>query len=127
MADDAILVGGGGKDYAEPKELLLRYANRHGLVTGATGTGKTVTLQVLAEGLSAAGVPVVIQDVKGDISGLSRPGDPDGKADEGLRKRAAEIGMGDFAYRQYPVVFWDLFGKAVVEAADNFHQEESRR
>jgi len=111
MADDAILVGGGGKDYAEPKELLLRYANRHGLVTGATGTGKTVTLQVLAEGLSAAGVPVMIQDVKGDISGLSRPGDPDGKADEGLRKRAAEIGMTDFAYRPYPVVFWDLFGK----------------
>lgn len=112
MADDGILVGGGGKDYAEPRELLLRYANRHGLVTGATGTGKTVTLQILAEGLSAAGVPVVIQDVKGDISGLSRPGDPAGKADEALRKRAAEIGMAGFAYRPYPVVFWDLFGKA---------------
>ena len=111
MADDGILVGGGGKDYAEPKTLLLRYANRHGLVTGATGTGKTVTLQILAEGLSAAGVPVVIQDVKGDISGLSRPGDPMAKSDEGLRKRAAEIGMADFAYRQYPVVFWDLFGQ----------------
>ena len=54
-ATTAILVGGGGKDYAEPRELLLRYANRHGLITGATGTGKTVTLQVLAEGLSAAG------------------------------------------------------------------------
>jgi DNA helicase HerA-like ATPase len=111
MADDGILVGGGGKDYAEPKDLLLRYGNRHGLVTGATGTGKTVTLQILAEGLSAAGVPVVIQDVKGDISGLSRPGDPNGKADEALHKRAAQIGMTDFAYRQYPVVFWDLFGK----------------
>ena len=55
------------------EDLLLPYANRHGLITGATGTGKTVTLQILAEGLSAAGVPVVIQDVKGDISGLSRP------------------------------------------------------
>src|SRR6478752_3634092 len=111
MADDVILVGGGGKDYAEARNLLLHYANRHGLITGATGTGKTVTLQILAEGLSAAGVPVVIQDVKGDVSGLSRPGDPAAKQDEGLRKRAAQIGMTDFAYRQYPVVFWDLFGK----------------
>ncbi len=112
MADDGILVGGGGKDYAEARTLLLHYANRHGLVTGATGTGKTITLQILAEGLSAAGVPVVIQDVKGDISGLCQPGDPAGKADESLRKRAATIGMTDFAYRQFPVVFWDLFGKA---------------
>ena len=55
MADDGILVGGGGQDYAEPRNLLLRYANRHGLITGATGTGKTVTLQILAEGFSAAG------------------------------------------------------------------------
>ncbi len=110
MADDAILVGGGGEGYAEPRKLLLRYANRHGLVTGATGTGKTVTLQVLAEGLSAAGVPVFIQDVKGDVSGLARPGDPAGKANEALTKRAAQIGMTDFAYRGYPVVFWDLFG-----------------
>ena len=76
MADDGVLVGGGGKDYAEPRNLLLHYANRHGLITGATGTGKTVTLQILAEGFSAAGVPVFIQDVKGDVSGLSRPGDP---------------------------------------------------
>jgi len=111
MAEDRILVGGGGKDYAEPRELLLRYGNRHGLITGATGTGKTVTVQVLAEGLSAAGVPVVVQDVKGDVSGLSRPGDPAGKAHESLTKRAAQIGMSDFAYRRYPVVFWDLFGK----------------
>ena len=84
MAEDRILVGGGGKDYAEPRELLLRYGNRHGLITGATGTGKTVTVQILAEGLSAAGVPVVVQDVKGDVSGLSRPGDPAGKAHESL-------------------------------------------
>ena len=111
MADDAILVGGGGRDYAEARKLLLRYGNRHGLITGATGTGKTVTLQVLAEGLSAAGVPVVVQDVKGDVSGLSRPGDPAGKAHESLTKRAAQIGMTGFAYRGYPVVFWDLFGQ----------------
>ena len=111
MADEAILVGGGGKDYAEARALLLRYANRHGLIAGATGTGKTVTLQILAEGLSAAGVPVVVQDVKGDISGLSRPGDPAAKPHEALTKRAAQIGMADFAYRAYPVVFWDLFGE----------------
>lgn len=110
MADDVILVGGGGEGYAEPRNLLLRYANRHGLVTGATGTGKTVTLQVLAEGLSAAGVPVFIQDVKGDVSGLAQPGDPAGKADAALTARASQIGMTDFAYRGYPVVFWDLFG-----------------
>jgi DNA helicase HerA-like ATPase len=112
MAKGTILVGGGGKDYAEPRDLLLRYGNRHGLVTGATGTGKTVTLQILAEGLSAVGVPVVIQDVKGDISGLSQPGDPAGKANESLMKRAAQIGMTDFSYRAYPVVFWDLFGQS---------------
>ena len=112
MANDRILVGGGGEGYAEPEELLLAYANRHGLITGATGTGKTVTLQILAEGLSAAGVPVVIQDVKGDISGLSRAGDPAGKANEALTRRAEQIGMADFAYRAYPVVFWDLFGQS---------------
>ena len=106
-----IFVGGGGADYAEPCALLLKYANRHGLVAGATGTGKTVTLQILAEGLSAAGVPVFAQDAKGDLSGLSRPGDPAGKMDAPFRERAAKIGFADFAYRAYPVVFWDLFGK----------------
>ena len=65
MAADRIQIGGAGPGYGEPRDLLLRYANRHGLITGATGTGKTVTLQILAEGLSAAGVPVVVQDVKG--------------------------------------------------------------
>ncbi|PZQ47919.1 MAG: ATP-binding protein [Rhodovulum sulfidophilum] len=111
MGENAILVGGAGKDYGEPRELLLRYANRHGLIAGATGTGKTVTLQILAEGLSRAGVPVFVQDAKGDISGLSRPGDPNGKMDAALRERAARIGFADFAYRAFPVVFWDLFGK----------------
>jgi uncharacterized protein len=111
MADESVFVGGGGKDYADARNLLLAYANRHGLITGATGTGKTVTLQVLAEGFSAVGVPVVVQDVKGDVSGLSRPGDPRGKAHEALTSRATTIGMTDFAYRGYPVVFWDLFGE----------------
>ncbi len=111
MAGDEILIGGGGKNYAEARNLLTRYANRHGLITGATGTGKTVTLQVLVEGLSAAGIPVVAQDAKGDLSGLSRPGDPSGKADAALRERAEKIGMTQFAYRACPVVFWDLFGQ----------------
>ena len=82
-------------------------ANRHGLITGATGTGKTVTLQILAEGLSTAGVPVFVADVKGDLSGHAAAGRRQGR---GLVKRAAEIGMDRLAYR-FPVVFWDLFGQ----------------
>ena len=110
MASDRILVGGGGVAYAEPQALLLRYANRHGLITGATGTGKTVTLQILVEGFSAAGVPVFVADAKGDISGLSRPGDPAHKAHPSLQARAAQIGIGAYAYEVFPVVLWDLFG-----------------
>lgn len=88
-----------------PAELHLRYANRHGLVTGATGTGKTITLQVLAEGFSRAGVPVFCADVKGDLSGISQPGTPDPK----LGARARELGVPDYACEPSPVVFWDLF------------------
>ena len=65
--EDSIFVGGGGEAYALPQSMLLKYGNRHGLIAGATGTGKTVTLQVLAEGFSAAGVPVFLSDVKGDL------------------------------------------------------------
>ena len=111
MTDSAVFVGGGGEGYAEPRELLLRYANRHGLVAGATGTGKTVTLQILAEGLSAAGVPVFVADAKGDLSGLAEPGDPAGKAAGALAERARQIGLGEFDYRGFPCVFWDLFGR----------------
>jgi len=68
---DGIFIGGGGDKYAAAQELLLDKANRHGLIAGATGTGKTVTLQILAEGFSAAGVPVFLSDVKGDLSGLA--------------------------------------------------------
>jgi hypothetical protein len=112
MAQASIFVGGAGDDYAEPRELLLGYANRHGLVAGATGTGKTVTLQILVEGLSAAGVPVFVADVKGDVSGLSRPGDAGHKAHDALQARAARIGLGAYAYEAFPCVFWDLFGQA---------------
>ncbi len=88
-------------------ELLARMANRHGLVAGATGTGKTVTLRVLAEGLSRLGVPVFLADVKGDLSGLARPG---GDA-AFVAARAKELGLTDFGYEPAPVVFWDVFGR----------------
>ena len=68
---DHIFIGGGGTEYGTPQKLLLDKANRHGLVAGATGTGKTVTLQIMAEGFSAAGVPVFLSDIKGDLSGLA--------------------------------------------------------
>lgn len=86
--------------------LTLKLANRHGLVTGATGTGKTVTLQTIAEGLSAAGVAVFAADVKGDLSGLAAPGE--GK--DVFVRRSAELGL-TYQADQFPVVFWDLFGK----------------
>jgi uncharacterized protein len=111
MADEAgIFVGGGGEGYGSPQHLLLGYGNRHGLVAGATGTGKTVTLQVLAEGFSLAGVPVFCSDIKGDLSGIAAPGNPQGKLLEAFRTRAATIGW-DLASQSFPVIFWDLFGE----------------
>jgi len=86
--------------------LFPAYGNRHGIVTGATGTGKTVTLQILAEGLSRIGVPVFLADVKGDLAGLSQPIEPHPKIDERLQK----IGIEDFSPTAWPVVFWDIFG-----------------
>ncbi|WP_181318209.1 helicase HerA-like domain-containing protein [Pseudogemmobacter blasticus] len=108
--DGTIFVGGGGEGYAAPQNLLLKFGNRHGLIAGATGTGKTVTLQVLAEGFSAAGVPVFLSDVKGDLSGLCQAGSETHKLHEGFLKRAATIGL-DLSYRAFPVLFWDLFGE----------------
>ena len=99
-----VFIGASGK----PEYLNLPYANRHGLITGATGTGKTVTLQILAEGFSAAGVPVFCADVKGDVAGLSQPGQPK----DFLAKRADTIGFTDeYRFEAFPVAFWDLFGK----------------
>ena len=108
--EPAIFVGGGGEGYGLAQNLLLKYGNRHGLIAGATGTGKTVTLQILAEGFSAAGVPVFMSDVKGDLSGIGQAGDPAGKLHEPFMKRAATIGL-DLQYRAFPVTFWDLFGQ----------------
>ncbi|MGX1096865.1 helicase HerA-like domain-containing protein [Amorphus sp. MBR-141] len=104
LRDDAIFLGASG----QPEYLLLKRANRHGLVTGATGTGKTVTLQILAEGFSHAGVPVFCADVKGDLSGIAETGAPK----DFLEKRAGKIGFADeYAFSCAPTAFWDLFGE----------------
>lgn len=105
---DAIFIGMSADGQ---QQLNLNRANRHGLITGATGTGKTVTLQGLVEGFSAAGVPVFVADVKGDLSGLAMAGSPQSKTHEIFSNRAAEIGQADWAYRDNPVQFWDLFGE----------------
>jgi len=101
---DRILVGRG----ENPVHLLAKYGNRHGMIAGATGTGKTVSLLVLAEGFSRLGVPVFMADAKGDVSGLAVAG----SLNERITKRVAEIGMDDYTTEGSPVVFWDLFGQA---------------
>ena len=105
---DSLLIGSAD---GAPQRLQLNRANRHGLIAGATGTGKTVTLQGLAEGFSAAGVPVFVADVKGDLGGLAMPGSPTAPAHAALAERAAAIGLTDFSYRDFPAVFWDLFAE----------------
>ncbi|MFN3274871.1 MAG: helicase HerA-like domain-containing protein [Paracoccus sp. (in: a-proteobacteria)] len=105
-----IFVGGCGPDYGTSETVLLRLANRHGLIAGATGTGKTVTLQTLAESLSLAGVPVFLADVKGDLAGLSRPGDPGGRLHDAFVARAGRIGL-SLDYQGFPVAFWDVWGE----------------
>lgn len=107
---DRIFTGGGGEAYGEAQDLLLKYGNRHGLIAGATGTGKTVTLQILAEGFSNAGVPVFLSDVKGDLSGLAKSGSAEGKLHGAFTSRAETIGL-DLVYDRFPVTFWDLFGE----------------
>jgi DNA helicase HerA-like ATPase len=87
--------------------ILPAMANRHGLIAGATGTGKTITLQTLAESFADIGVPVFMADVKGDLSGLCREGGGNGKVDA----RVTELGLKDFSYRAAPTVFWDVFGE----------------
>jgi DNA helicase HerA-like ATPase len=92
---------------AEDYFLLPRMANRHGLITGATGTGKTVTLRVIAERFSRIGVPVFMADVKGDLSGMARPGQENPK----IRERVEKLGIADFQFTGFPTVFRDLFGE----------------
>ncbi len=103
---DPILLGKGVTDDV-PVTLDPRFGNRHGLVAGATGTGKTVTLMILAEGFSRIGVPVFLADVKGDVAGLAVAGD----GSEKVAQRAREIGVADYAPAANPVVFWDLYGQ----------------
>lgn len=103
MAQDLLIGKGDALQY-----LLAQYANRHGLIAGATGTGKTITLQVLAEAFSEIGVPVFAADVKGDLSGISQPGEAKPK----VLERAAANGMPNWSPSANPVVFWDVFGKS---------------
>src|SRR5512140_3469391 len=91
-----------------PIYLLPKMANRHGLIAGATGTGKTVTLQLLAESFSARGVPVFMADVKGDLSGISQSGGQSPK----IQERVKQLKLQDYAPAGCPVVFWDVFGAA---------------
>lgn len=105
--DNAIWVGGGGETQVEPQWLGLKLANRHGLIAGATGTGKTITMQVLAEEFSRAGVPVFLTDIKGDVSGMALAG-----VDKSWQKtRAERIELPDFEFTDTPVIFWDFFGE----------------
>ncbi|OGW43100.1 MAG: ATP-binding protein [Nitrospirae bacterium RBG_13_41_22] len=101
---DQILIGKGEK----PVHLLAKYGNRHGLVAGATGTGKTISLMVIAEGFSRLGVPVFMADVKGDVAGLALAG----LTNEKIQQRVAQIGIEGYVNEANPVVFWDLYGKA---------------
>ena len=103
MALEGMLIARGEKDLL----LLPRMANRHGLVAGATGTGKTVTLQVMAEHFSRIGVPVFMADVKGDLAGVSQPGVMNPK----IQERIVKLKLGDYAFEGSPVTFWDIFGE----------------
>ncbi len=96
-----------GADNNIPVEQLAKMSNRHGLIAGATGTGKTITLQILAESFSRLGVPVFAADIKGDLSGIAAAGKPHAKIDERLQK----IPLAEYVQRPYPTVFWDIFGQ----------------
>lgn len=107
MAQDSIFIGGGGPEYRTAQHLLLKYGNRHGLIAGATGTGKTITMQVMAEAFSNAGVPVFLTDIKGDVGGMAVAGTPR----DAFARRAEQIGLSEIGYGAMPVTFWDLFGQ----------------
>lgn len=109
-SDNRIFIG--ASEAGAPQYLNLARANRHGLIAGATGTGKTITLQGLAESFSEAGVPVFLSDIKGDLSGIAWEGSADSKLDQPFRKRAEAIGYADYRYSDHPAVFWDLFGQS---------------
>jgi DNA helicase HerA-like ATPase len=97
-----VLIAKGERDL----QLLPNMANRHGLIAGATGTGKTITLRVIAESFSRFGIPSFMADVKGDVSGLAKPGAPNPK----IQERVDRLQLTDFSFESYPVEFWDVFG-----------------
>ena len=111
MADETGIFIGSGAGGTPRLQLELKRANRHGLIAGATGTGKTVTIQGIIDGLSQAGVPCFVADVKGDLSGLAMAGSPTAKLHETFAARAKEVGYDDWSYSDNPVQFWDLFGE----------------
>lgn len=100
---DKILIGKGKSE----NYILLNKVNRHGLISGATGTGKTVTLKVLTEGLSDAGVPTILADVKGDLANISKSGEMNDK----LQERLSELGISNFEFKNYPISMWDIYGE----------------
>ena len=103
---EKILIGKGKSE----NSILLNKVNRHGLISGATGTGKTVTLKVLTEGLSDAGVPTILADVKDDLANISKPGEINDK----LQERLNELGISNFEFKNYPVNMWDVYGEKGV-------------
>ncbi len=104
FVDDKILVG---KNTNEELYIIPNKANRHGLITGASGSGKTITLKVMAESFSQAGVPVFLADVKGDLAGMPLPG----QNNEKIQERLNGIGITDFEFKGFPTIFWDVFGR----------------
>ena len=102
-----LLLGATADDSAKPIQMASNMLTRHGLISGATGTGKTITLQVLAEQLALEGITVLACDVKGDLAGLSEPGTPHAKISE----RVQHIGIDEFYQVSFPTIFWDLFGQ----------------
>ncbi|MBY8828215.1 helicase HerA-like domain-containing protein [Hephaestia mangrovi] len=111
MADGSIFIGASSDDTTKRQSLELKRANRHGLIAGATGTGKTVTLQGIIEGFSTSGVPCFVADVKGDLSGIAMAGSATAKTNDAFSARAKQIGYDDWSYADNPVQFWDLFGE----------------
>ena len=103
--DNKILIGKSNEN--EELFIVPSVANRHGLITGASGSGKTITLKVMAESFSSMGVPVFLADVKGDLAATCLPGE----ASEKVNERLSKLGIENFPYKGFPIVFWDVFGK----------------
>lgn len=106
--DNQLWIGSAGENLQEHVCITPKMANRHGLIAGATGTGKTITLKVMAESFSDCGVPVFLADVKGDLAGMCKPGTDN----EDMQKRIQRFGLDGFMYKNYPTCFWDILGES---------------